>query len=98
LYDNDAEHLMTRSGVSPKGNKYESLSYVMSGHYQVLQNAIPEETNQDLQETAQEVDERQQSNDDRIVYWQIPGRKLSGYKVHNKGAINEAFVNFYINT
>ena len=97
LYDNTAENLEVQWGHSKFGKSYQKLGYEMHSHYTLLKNTLPEETNDNLQSTAKLVEERYNQTK-KIVYWKIKGQKWSGYQFTNKGPINEAFVNFYINT
>ena len=98
LYDNNASDLEVRWSNKKYGRNYQKLTYVMSDTYTKLNNALPEETNEHLQSTAQEVEKRFENNRNHIVYWNLPGRSFAGYRFINKGPINEAFVNFYVNT
>ena len=77
------------------GATYSKLSYEMVQHYQKLRNSLPDELNRGLQETAQQVDSRFKKYKRRIL-WKDPNDKWIGYRLNNRGPINEAYVNFYV--
>lgn len=88
ITDNTIDHL----GVDPKYNK---LSYQMEHHYLTLKNSLPEEENEGLQNIAAEAERRYRKYKGRIL-WKYNSEWI-GYQIWNRGPINEAFVDFYIN-
>ena len=87
LYNNTAGDLIAQAALSKTGKKYHKLTYAMSEHYTKLKNALPEETNEHLQSTAKEVENRYYSNIKHIVFWQIMGQKLMGYRFSTSFAV-----------
>lgn len=92
LYNNNSEHLRTRRNEA----KY---SFKNRG-YQLLRTTLPKDSKpeKDLQNTAKEVEKRYNASKQHIVQWTTKGGGFAGYKLQSKGPINEAFVNFYVNT
>lgn len=94
IADNDIMHLTISQGTNWGGNPFYKLSYVVDNHYQVLKNSLPEKDNNTLNNTAMEIERRYIEYKKRIL-WYYPNY-WKGYKMSNRGPINEAFVNFYI--
>lgn len=96
IVDNDISHLAIQTG-SWRGREFHKIGYDLTNNYQILKNSLPDTTNKTLQETAQLAEQRY--NDfKKIVWWKIRGQKWAGYQLYTKGPLNEAFVNFYLNT
>ena len=93
LFDNDTESLMTTE-VNRFGKNYAKLSYELGNRYVQLKNSLPDEANEGLQETAKQVTLKYEKYKGRIL-WKLQD-EIVGYKLNNRGPINEAFVDFYI--
>lgn len=93
LFDNDISHLEINQ-VSNYGRSYTKLGYDVSARYQQLRNSLSDEDNLGLQTAAAEVEARYVKYKGRIL-WQI-NNEWVGYKLYNRGPINEAFTAFYI--
>lgn len=66
ISDNNIEHLMVTTGTRWYG-EYAKLSYVVDSHYQALQNSLPKEENNKLQQAAQTVETRYQEHKKRVL-------------------------------
>lgn len=93
LFDNDISHLEATE-ISNYGRSYVKLGYDVSERYQQLKNSLSDFENEGLQLTAAEVEARYVKYKGRIL-WQLDN-KWVGYKLYNRGPINEAFTAFYI--
>lgn len=92
--ENTNKNLLTVEGQTPWGAKYAKVGYDLNEHEKLLKNSLPDQENEGLQETAREV-ERRYNNYKKRVLWKI-NENWKGYRLHTRGPINEAFVNFYI--
>lgn len=93
LFDNDISHLEATE-VSNYGRSYAKLGYDVAERYQQLRNSLSDSDNEGLQVTAAEVEARYVKYKGRIL-WQLDNEWV-GYKLYNRGPINEAFTAFYI--
>lgn len=93
LFDNNIDHLGVNY-INQYGKSYAKLGYEVSEHYQQLKNSLSAAENDGLQNTAREVEERYARHKGRIL-WKI-NNEIFGYKLNNRGPINEAFVAFYL--
>lgn len=93
IFDNDIANLSVTE-VNQYGKNYAKLSYDMQERYLQLKNSLPEENNAGLQNTAAEVEARYAKYKGRIL-WQLNNDWI-GYKLYNRGPINEAFTAFYL--
>lgn len=94
LFDNDINHLKA-SEVSNYGRNYAKLGYEVNNHYLLLKNSLSDKDNEGLQNTAKEVEYRYIRYKKRIL-WKTLNDNWIGYKLTNRGPINEAFTAFYI--
>ena len=93
IFNNDISQLQAQL-VNNYGRSYAKLSYEINDHYYNLKNSLSIEENKGLQNTAAEVDARYAKYKGRIL-WKI-NNEWVGYKLYNRGPINEAFVAFYL--
>lgn len=93
IFDNDIDHLVTET-VQNYGKSYSKLSYDIGDHYLKLKNSLPDGLNAGLQETAKQVTLRYEKYRKRIL-WKV-NNEWYGYKLSNRGPINEAFTDFYL--
>lgn len=93
ISDNTVDHLGITRGVAWNGNPFYKLGYDFSSHYETLKNGLPDDDNEGLQATAMEVERRYFAYKKRVL-WYVGQWK--GYRLTNRGPINEAFMNFYI--
>lgn len=93
IFDNDIANLSVTE-VNQYGKNYAKLSYDIQERYLQLKNSLPEESNAGLQNTAAEVEARYAKYKGRIL-WQLNNDWI-GYKLYNRGPINEAFTDFYL--
>ena len=93
VFDNTVDLLTVKEG-SFYGNPFYKLGYDVSQKYSILKNGLPEKNNQNLDNTAKEVEERY-SKYRKQVLWKI-NKNWKGYRLTSKGPINEAYVNMYI--
>lgn len=93
IFDNNIDQLQTMT-VNNYGRSYAKLGYELTQHYLQLKNSLSDEENLGLQNTAAEVEARYAKYKGRIL-WKINSEWV-GYKLHNRGPINEAFVAFYL--
>lgn len=93
LFNNDISQLEVTE-VNNYGKSYAKLGYDISEHYQQLKNSLSDSENAGLQVTAAEVEARYVKYKGRIL-WQLNNEWI-GYKLYNRGPINEAFTAFYI--
>ena len=93
LFDNNISHIQAETNFN-YGKSYTKLSYDIDNHYKLLRNSLPKEDNQKLQQTASEVEARYVKYK-RCILWKI-NNEWHGYRLNNRGPINEAFVDFYI--
>ncbi len=93
LYDNSIQDASVTIN-SYYGREYAKLSYTWGNHYQMLQNALPKEDNNGLQNTAQEVERRYEKYRGKILW--LHNNEWNGYRLYNRGPINESFVGFFI--
>lgn len=93
IFNNDISQLQAQM-VNNYGRSYAKLSYEINDHYYNLKNSLSIEENKGLQNTAAEVDARYAKYKGRIL-WKI-NNEWVGYKLYNRGPINEAFVAFYL--
>lgn len=77
-------------------NTHYKLAYEVQNHYQKLRNSLPDEENAGLQEAATQVEKRYVKYKKRILWRDPSNGEWIGYKLVNRGPINEAFVNFYV--
>ena len=94
LFDNSIDHLQVQEGVGRYGGSYATLRYDVGAHYELLKNSLSDEENQGLQLTASEVEARYAKYKGKIL-WKINNDWI-GYRLYNRGPINEAFVSFYL--
>lgn len=94
LIDNDLEHLQATTFNNGYGRKWASLGYIVEDHYRLLKNSLSDDENRGLDETAKEVESRYLKYRGKIL-WKI-NSEWYGYKLYNKGPINEAYAAFYI--
>ena len=94
LFDNDISHLKAGE-VSNYGRNYAKLGYEVNNHYLLLKNSLSDKDNEGLQNTAKEVEYRYVRYKKRIL-WKTLNDNWVGYKLTNRGPINEAFTAFYI--
>ena len=92
LFDNDISQLEVTEVNN--GRSYATLGYDVSERFQQLKNSLSDSENAGLQITAAEVEARYVKYNKRIL-WQL-NNEWVGYKLYNRGPINEAFVAFYI--
>lgn len=96
IADNTINNIVTRTGTKQwTGATYAKTEYLMKSHYNILRNSLSEDENKGLQETAQEVSRRQERDRKHRVFWQHKDQWY-GYRIFNKGPINEAFASFFI--
>ena len=95
LFDNTIDNLMVSGGHSKSGRSYKKLVYDAKDHYLKLKNSLSKTNNQAIQDTAKQVTLRFEKYKGQIL-WKINASKWVGYKLYNRGPINEAFVDFYI--
>lgn len=93
IFDNDIATLSVQE-VNNYGRNYAKLSYDIGERYLQLKNSLPKEDNLGLQNTAAEVEARYVKYKGRIL-WQLNSEWV-GYKLFNRGPINEAFTDFYL--
>ena len=93
IFDNDIDHLSAQE-IHNYGKTYAKLSYDIGNHYLNLRNALLDELNEGLQETAKQVTLRYEKYRKRIL-WKV-NSEWYGYKLTNRGPINEAFTDFYL--
>ena len=93
IFNNDISQLQAQM-VNNYGRSYAKLSYEINDHYYNLKNSLSIEENKGLQNTAAEIDARYAKYKGRIL-WKI-NNEWFGYKLYNRGPINEAFVAFYL--
>lgn len=93
IFDNDISQLEVMQ-VNNYGRSYAKLGYDINERYQQLKNSLSDEENLGLQTTAAEVEARYVKYKGRIL-WQLNNEWI-GYKLYNRGPINEAFTAFYI--
>lgn len=93
LFDNDISHLNVTE-VNNQGRIYAKLGYEVSEKYLQLKNSLSDDENLGLQNTAKEVENRYAKYKGRIL-WKL-NNDWYGYKLYNRGPINEAFVDFYL--
>lgn len=94
LFDNDISHLAVTTQSTAFGSNYAKLTYDVSHHYSTLKNSLSDDENLGLQSTAAEVEARYVKYKHRIL-WKI-NNEWYGYRLTNRGPINEAFVDFYL--
>ena len=68
---------------------------MLDQHYKLLKNSLSDEDNKALEETAQEVTRRSQTDRKHRIFWEYKDQWY-GYRIFNRGPINEAFASFYI--
>ena len=93
IFDNNVEQVQTQV-VNNHNRSYTKLSYDVAEHYRILKNSLPDELNENLQNVAADVTERYVKYKGRIM-WQVNNNWI-GYKLSNRGPINEAFTDFYL--
>ena len=93
IFNNDISQLKSMT-VNSYGRQYSKLGYDISEKYQILKNSLSEEENYGLQITAAEVEDRYARYRGRIL-WKI-NNEWVGYRLYNRGPINEAFTDFYL--
>jgi hypothetical protein len=93
LFDNNISQLEVTE-VNNYGRTYAKLAYDVSERYLQLKNSLSDAENSGLQTTAAEVEARYVKYKGRIL-WQLNSEWV-GYKLYNRGPINEAFTAFYI--
>ena len=93
IFDNDISSLEAKI-INQYGKTYAKLEYDVQDHFKQLKNLLPDEDNEGLQNVAAEVDARYKKYKGRIL-WRLNSEWL-GYKLSNRGPINEAFVAFYL--
>lgn len=93
IFDNDISQLEVMQ-VNNYGRSYAKLGYDINERYQQLKNSLSDEENLGLQITAAEVEARYVKYKGRIM-WQLNNEWI-GYKLYNRGPINEAFTSFYV--
>lgn len=89
IFDNDFTHLKVESGYN-----FKKIGFEVEQNYKVLKNSLPDNINQNLTNTAKEV-ERRYSTYKKQILWKI-NHEWKGYRMTTKGPINEAYVNMYI--
>lgn len=89
IFDNNVSHLKVESGYN-----FKKIGYEMEQNYKLLKNSLPDNINQNLTNTAKEVERRYSTYKKRIL-WKI-NHEWKGYKMTTKGPINEAYANMYI--
>lgn len=94
LFENNIENLSATIVTNAYGAQYAKLGYELESHYQLLKNSLPDEENKGLQITAMEVEARYERFKHRIL-WKYNNNWI-GYKLTNRGPINEAFTAFFI--
>ena len=94
LMDNDIKNIQAVEKTSVQGYNYAKLEYDMNQHYENLKNALPDDDNKGLQNTAMQVELRYNKYKKRILWYK---NQWKGYTMSTRGPINEAFVSFYIN-
>ena len=94
IFDNDVASLEVNQ-VNRFGRTYAKLGYDVGEHFQQLKNSLTDEENEGLQNVAVEVEARYVKYKGRIL-WQINQQEWVGYKLYNRGPINEAYVAFYL--
>lgn len=93
IFNNTIENIAVTE-VNNYGRNYVKLGYDIGERYQQLKNSLSTEENEGLQLTAAEVEARYSKHKGRIL-WKL-AHEWYGYKLYNRGPINEAFVDFYI--
>lgn len=93
IFDNDIAHLEITE-VNNYGRHYAKLGYEIKEKYLQLKNSLSDKENLGLQMTAAEVEARYIKYKGRIL-WKI-NNDWYGYKLYNRGPINEAFTDFYL--
>lgn len=93
IFDNDIEHLNVTE-VNAYGKNYAKLGYDVSKRFLQLKNSLSDQENSGLQITAAEVEARYAKFKGRIL-WEL-NNEWYGYKLYNRGPINEAYVDFYV--
>ena len=93
LFNNDIANLKV-SEVNNYGQSYAKLGYDVSERFIQLRNSLTDLENSGLQITAAEVEARYAKYKGRIL-WQLNNEWI-GYRLYNRGPINEAFTAFYI--
>ena len=93
IFDNNIANLSIME-VNSYGRNYAKLGYEMQERYLQLKNSLSDKDNVGLQITAQEVENRYAKYKGRIL-WKL-NNDWYGYKLYNRGPINEAFVDFYL--
>lgn len=93
IFDNNISQLQVMT-VNNYGRSYAKLGYDINERYIQLRNSLSDEENSGLQSVAAEVEARYAKYKGRIL-WKI-NNDWVGYKLYNRGPINEAFVAFYL--
>ena len=93
IFDNNISQLQVMT-VNNYGRSYAKLGYDINERYIQLRNSLSDEKNSGLQSIAAEVEARYAKYKGRIL-WKI-NNDWVGYKLYNRGPINEAFVAFYL--
>lgn len=93
IFDNDISQLEVKT-INNYGRSYAKLGYDIAERYQQLKNSLSDQENSGLQATAAEVEARYIKYKGRIL-WKI-NNEWVGYKLYNRGPINEAFTAFYL--
>lgn len=93
IFDNDISQLEVKT-INNYGRSYAKLGYDIAERYQQLKNSLSDQENSGLQATAAEVEARYVKYKGRIL-WKI-NNEWVGYKLYNRGPINEAFTAFYL--
>lgn len=94
LINNDIAHIEPQLVTRPWGSSYVTAVYQIQDQYQELKNSLSDKENQGLKITANEVEARYEKYRRRIL-WKI-NNEWYGYRLTNRGPINEAYVAFYI--
>lgn len=96
IADNTINNIVTTVATKQwTGASYAKTEYLMKSHYQLLRNSLSDDDNKGLQEVAAEVSRRQEKDRKHRVFWQYKD-EWYGYRIFNKGPINEAFASFFI--
>lgn len=96
IADNTIDHLRTSVGVQKFTNRnFVKTEYMLDSHYKLLKNSLSDDDNKTLQEIATEVTNRTQRDRKHRIFWEYKDQWY-GYRVFNRGPINEAFASFYI--
>lgn len=89
IFDNNVSHLKVENGYN-----FKKIGFEVEQNYKLLKNSLPDNINQNLSNTAKEV-ERRYSTYKKQILWKI-NHEWKGYRMITKGPINEAYVNMYI--